>query len=317
MEKYYVGIDVGGMSIKAGVVDENGQIIYKDSIKTMPERPNEEVISDMSKLCESVIKASGVDEAKVCGVGIGIPGTVNSEKGSVSYAANLNFKKVKVVSEFKKSCKLPTYLGNDANCAALGETLFGSGKGKKNSILVTLGTGIGTGFILDGKIMEGRNGEGAEGGHICIRINGEKCTCGAKGCWEAYASATALIRQTSKALEKYPDSLMHGIVSEMGKVSGRTAFLAAKAGDKAGKKVVKDYVNYVACGIINLVNIFRPDIIMIGGGVSHEGEYFIKMIEKVVKKRAFGGKNNTVPPIVGAMLGNDAGIVGAAALAIK
>ncbi len=317
MKKYYVGIDVGGMSIKAGLVDEDGKIIYKETCKTMPERANAEVIHDMNRLCESVISGAGVDPSAVRGVGIGIPGTVNGKKGVVSYAANLNFKKVNVIEEFEKGCGLPAFIGNDANCAALGETLFGSGGGKKNSILVTLGTGIGTGFILNGEILEGRNGEGAEGGHICIKMNGEKCTCGERGCWEAYASATALIRQTACALEKYPDSIMHGIVKDMGKVSGRTAFIAAKEGDKAGKKVVRDYVKFVASGIINLVNVFRPDVIMVGGGVSHEGEYFIKMIEKVVQKHAFGGKNNTVPPIVKASLGNDAGIIGAAALAMK
>lgn len=316
MEKYFIGVDIGGMSIKAGLVDEKGRIVFKNTCKTLPERHYSEVIKDMYNLCCQVAESGGTTLENIVGIGIGVPGTVNSQKGVVTYSGNLNFKKVNVIKEFKKHCNVPVFIGNDANCAALGETLFGSGGGLKNSILVTLGTGVGTGFILDGKILEGNNGEGAEGGHFRIKINGEKCTCGERGCWEAYASATALMRQTKAALLKYPDSVMHEIVKDMGKVSGRTAFLAYNRGDKAGAKVVKQYVNYVACGIITLVNIFRPDIIMIGGGVSHEGDYFIKMVEKIVRRHSFGGSNNTVPPVVKASLGNDAGIIGAAALAM-
>lgn len=314
--KYYIGVDIGGMSIKAGVVDGEGKIFYKDSCKTMPERNYSEVIKDMYDLCVKVAEGAKLSLKEISGIGIGIPGTVNSEKGLVTYSGNLNFKNVNVLKEFAKYCDVPSFIGNDANCAALGETRYGSGGGKKNSILVTLGTGIGTGFIINDAIFEGNNGEGAEGGHICIKINGEKCTCGEKGCWEAYASATALIRQTKRAMEKHPESLMNDIAREAGKVGGRTAFLAYKAGDKAAAKVVKNYVNYISRGVINLVNIFRPDVIMIGGGVSHEGEYFIKMIEKIVSGHSFGGKNNTVPPVVAASLGNDAGIIGAAALSM-
>ena len=316
MADYFVGVDIGGMSIKAGVVDKSGHIISKDSCETRPERHYSEVIADMGKLIDKVIADSGVPYASVGGVGIGIPGTVNSLTGIVSYSGNLNFKKVNVLKELKKTCSLPSFIGNDANCAALGEAKYGSGGGKKNAILVTLGTGVGTGFVIDGKILEGNKGEGAEGGHICIRMGGEKCTCGERGCWEAYASASALIRQTKKAMEKNPDSAMNDIVKDMGKVSGRTAFLAMNQGDKAGTRVVKSYVKYIAQGIINLVNIFRPDVIMVGGGVSHEGDYFIKMIERVVRRHSFGGTNNTVPPVVKASLGNDAGIIGAAALAM-
>lgn len=316
MGKYYLGVDVGGMSIKAGLVDEKGKILYKDSCRTLPERHYSEVIKDMYLLCERVARGGGVGIDGISGAGIGVPGTVNSALGLVTYSGNLNFEKVYILREFAKHCSLPVFVGNDANCAALGETRFGSGGGRKNAILVTLGTGVGTGFIVDDRIYEGNNGEGAEGGHICIKIKGEKCTCGERGCWEAYASATALMRQTARAIERHPDSKMSDYVREMGKVSGRTAFLAYRDGDRAAKRVVKNYVGYVACGIINLVNIFRPEIVMIGGGVSHEGEYFVKMVEDVVKVHSFGGSNNTVPPVVLASLGNDAGIIGAAALAM-
>ncbi len=314
--KYYIGIDVGGMSIKAGIVDGMGNIIAKETAPTEAERSSQEVIKTMYDLCETVIHKANLTKADIASVGIGSPGTVNSQKGIISFSANLHFKNVNVLKEFRTHWDIPVFVGNDANCAALGETLFGSGKGKKNAILITLGTGVGTGFIIDGKIYEGRNGEGAEGGHICIRMGGEKCSCGERGCWEAYASATALIRQTKKAMEKYPDSLMHQVAKEHGKVSGRTAFTAHLEGDKPAISVVTKYVKYVATGLLVLVNIFRPDIIIVGGGISHEGDYFIKKIEKYVRKHAFGRNLNRVPPIIRASLGNDAGIVGAAALGL-
>jgi glucokinase len=314
---YYIGIDIGGMTIKAGLVNENGAIIAKKSCETNPERHYSHLVADMYSLCLSLVSKEGIDIGEVKGIGMGCPGTVNSEKGIITYAANLNFININIIKEFSKHTNIPVYVGNDANCAALGEVKFGRGKGLKDAILITLGTGVGSGFVLDGKIFEGKDGAGAEGGHICLKLNGEKCTCGEKGCWEAYASATALIRITKKAMAKYPDSVMHQIANEQDKVSGRTAFLAYHKGDKAGEKVVREYVRNVAWGIITLINIFRPEIFMIGGGVSHEGEYFIKMVERLVRRHAFGGKYNKVCPIVAASLGNDAGIVGAAAIAMK
>lgn len=314
---YYIGIDIGGMTIKAGLVGENGEIIAKKSCETNPNRHYSELVLDMYNLCVSLAKEKGIDFSEIKGIGMGCPGTVNSKKGVITYAANLNFINVNIIKEFSKHTNIPAFVGNDANCAALGEVKFGRGKGCKDAILITLGTGVGSGFVIDGKIFEGKDGAGAEGGHICLKVNGEKCTCGEKGCWEAYASATALIRITKKAMAKYPDSYMNKIAEEAGKVSGRTAFDAYHKGDKAAEKVVKEYVRNVAWGIITLINIFRPDIFMIGGGVSHEGEYFIKMIERLVRRHAFGGKFNKVCPIVAASLGNDAGIVGAAAIAMK
>lgn len=314
--KHYLGVDIGGMTIKAGLVDEDGKILYKDVCETRPERANELVIKDIYLLCERILKENNLTFDDIEGIGMGIPGTVNSGKGVVTYSGNLNFKKVNVIKEFSKYCSRPAYLGNDANCAALGETKFGSGKGKKNSILITLGTGIGTGFILDGKIFEGNRGEGAEGGHICIKMGGEKCTCGERGCWEAYASALGLMRETKKYMEKYPDSLMNELYNKYGEINGKIPFEAYKAGDKAAEKVIKNYVRYIAAGTINLVNIFRPDVIMIGGGVSNAGDYFIEMVEKIVRRHSFGGRNNVVPPVKKAVLGNDAGIIGAACLAM-
>lgn len=311
--RYYIGVDIGGMSIKAGVVDENGRILVKKSCVTRADESYEVIVKDIYELCVSVTEAAGLKKEDVCAVGMGSPGTVNSEKGIISFSGNLNFRNVNIVKEFRKHWDIKTTVNNDANCAALGEARFGGEKFEKDAIFITLGTGIGTGFIIDGKIFEGNRGEGAEGGHICIKMGGEKCTCGERGCWEAYASATALLRQTERAMAKYPDSLMNKLAAEKGGVDGTVPFEAYKAGDKAAEKVVKTYVKYVATGLVTLINIFRPKLIAIGGGVSNAGDWFIKMIERATKKHVFGGKVNKMPKIVKASLGNDAGIVGAAA----
>lgn len=311
--RYYIGVDIGGMSIKAGVVDENGRILVKKSCVTRADESYEVIVKDIYDLCVSVTEAAGLKKEDVRAVGMGSPGTVNSAKGIISFAGNLNFRNVNIVKEFRKHWDIKTAVNNDANCAALGEARFGGEKFEKDAIFITLGTGIGTGFIIDGKIFEGNRGEGAEGGHICIKMGGEKCTCGERGCWEAYASATALLRQTERAMAKYPDSLMNKLAAEKGGVDGTVPFEAYKAGDKAAEKVVKTYVKYVATGLVTLINIFRPKLIAIGGGVSNAGDWFIKMIERATKKHVFGGKVNKMPKIVKASLGNDAGIVGAAA----
>lgn len=314
MEKYYLGVDIGGMSVKAGVVGAEGKIAVKDSCVTRIDGGTEAFIGDVHNLCVKVAAAKGLKLSDLSGIGMGIPGTVDSRRGIVTYSGNLDFKRTNVFREWQKFSEVTIKIGNDANCAALGETRFGGGGGVRNSVLVTLGTGVGTGFIVDNKIFEGKNGEGAEGGHICVKMNGEKCTCGERGCWEAYASAAALVKQTARAIKKHPESLMREIYAERGELSARIAFDAFKKGDKTAENVVKRYVRYVATGITTMVNIFRPDVVIIGGGVSHEGEYFIKMVERLVRRHAFGGRFNKVPPVVGATLGNDAGIIGSAAM---
>lgn len=311
---YYIGIDIGGMSIKAGVVDSAGKIVEKDTIVPRVAEGQDAIAKDMFDLCEKVIKKAGLEKKDISGVGFGSPGTVDADKGVITFAANLGFKKFALLKEFSKYWEVKTAVGNDANCAALGETKFGGGKNKQNAFFVTLGTGVGTGFIVDGKILTGHKGGGSEGGHICIRMGGEKCSCGERGCWEAYASATGLIRQTEKALKKYPDSLMSTTL-ENGKVTGRTAFEAARLGDKAATKVIDTYAKYVATGIVLLINVFRPEVVMIGGGVSNAGDILLSRVNRYVSRHCFGDKRiNPVPKIVLAELGNDAGIIGAASL---
>ncbi|MFA6866804.1 MAG: ROK family protein [Clostridia bacterium] len=313
---FVVGIDIGGMTIKAGLIDENGKILQKAVCDTLPERNYKEIVKDLSKLVHTLCEKQGISIDVLGGVGIGSPGAIDCNKGIIVYAGNLNCKNAPLVQELGKYINVPIYLGNDADCAALGETKYGSGEGVANAIMVTLGTGIGTGFIINNQILQGGLGIGGEGGHICIEVDGQQCTCGEKGCWEAYASATALIRLTKEAMAKDKNSLLHKVASEQGEVNGRTSFIAYKKGDKTAIELVNKYVKYLATGLISYVNVFRPQIIILGGGVSNEGEYFIKMVEDYVKEHAFGKSFNKICKIVGATLGNDAGIIGAGMLAM-
>lgn len=313
---YYLGIDVGGMSIKGALVDKEGVIHYRANIKTEAEKTSEEILQDIKDLCLSLVSEGGIKINALRGIGIGIPGSIDAEEGVIVYSNNINFENVKIVEYLKKTFDCPIKIGNDANVAALGEMKYGSGKGSKNLILVTLGTGVGTGIIVESKILLGKYGAGGEGGHMTLVYNGLPCTCGKKGCWERYASATALIRITEEYSNKYPDSEVAKIIKKEGKISGKTAFIAARNGDKTGAKIVSKYVKYVAEGLISLVNIFRPDCILIGGGVSNEGSYLMKKIERRVSRYSYGGSRNYKVPVKKAELQNDAGMLGAAALCI-
>lgn len=315
---YLIGIDVGGMSIKGGIVDRyNGKIIEQYAIPTNKYSAEYSISEDIAKVIDFLIVKTGIKFEQIVGIGIGQPGSIDSERGIIRYSNNIALENVPVVEELQKKYEVPIYINNDANCAALGEYVFGAGRGYKDIVFVTLGTGVGSGIIIDGKLFEGRSCAGAEAGHMVIVVGGEKCNCGRRGCWEAYASATALIRQTKAAMDANPDSLMHKIAEEEGKVSGKTAFRAAKVGDAAGQKVVDTYINYISEGLINMANIFRPDAILIGGGISKEKEYLTKPLQKLMDGDAFGGKYNPKVIVKTASLQNDAGILGAAALVLE
>ena len=315
---YYIGIDVGGMSIKAGVADINGNVLHKTTIVTRGNYDAEYTISnDIHKLIVKLLDEANIPEEKIAAVGIGQAGSIDSERGIINYWNNIPMKNVHVVEELKKWHKTPVFIDNDANVAALGECVFGAAKGLRNVMLVTLGTGVGSGIIIDGKIYRGEYGAGAEAGHMRIVMNGEPCTCGGRGCWEAYASVSALIRQTKAAMEKHPESMMCSIAAEMGEVNGITAFKAARAGDKAALEVVARYIEYVGTGLISLQNIFRPQIFLIGGGISKEGEFLTDPLEKFVQDGMFDKETGDPVKIRPAALHNDAGILGAAALAIE
>lgn len=310
-----IGIDLGGTNIVAAVVnDENYEILAKAKTPTAMPRTAEEIFDDIAMVSKQAMAEAGITISDVYSVGLGTPGTVNAE-GIIEYANNLGFDHIPAKDMLieRLGCD-NVHIENDANCAALGEAYAGCGNGAKNFVAVTLGTGVGSGVIVDGKIVSGVNHAGGECGHSVIVVDGEPCTCGRKGCWEAYASATALINQTKAAMEQYPDSVMHELAKEEGQVSGRTAFDAMRRGDIGGIKVVDKYIKYVSCGLINLVNIFQPEVICIGGGICNEGETLLRPLRRYVESERYSVYSKIQSKIVKASLGNDAGIIGAAIL---
>lgn len=310
-----IGIDLGGTNIVAAVVNDEYEMVGKAKTPTATPRSADEIFDDIAKVCKEAMAQAGITIKDIFSVGIGTPGTVNKE-GVIEFANNLGFVNVPAKEMLIERLGIENvYVDNDANCAALGEAQAGSGHGAKDFIAVTLGTGVGSGVIINGKIVAGVNNAGGECGHSVIVVDGEPCTCGRKGCWEAYASATALINQTKAAMEKYPDSVMHELVkANGGKVDGRTAFDAMRRGDIAGIKVVDAYVKYVACGLINLVNIFQPETICIGGGICNEGETLLRPLRRYIDSERYSVYSKIQSKIVKAELGNDAGIIGAALL---
>ena len=208
----------------------------------------------------------------------------------------------------------PVCVENDANAAAYGELVAGAAKGKSSCVCITLGTGVGGGVIIDGKIMAGHNFAGAELGHTVIVVDGEPCTCGRRGCWEAYASATGLIRQTKRAMEAHRDSQMWALAGNLEQVNGRTAFDAMRKGDAAGEAVVDDYIRYIACGLVNMINIFQPEVLCVGGGICNEGETLMKPLREYIERERYSQYSDKQTEICVAQLGNDAGIIGAAYL---
>lgn len=312
----YIGIDLGGTNIAAGLVDEKGTVIAKKSIPTLASRPVDEIIKDMADLALSITAENGLSPKDVEWVGIGSPGTVDNGRGMIVYANNIGFRETPISEIFQKTWDIPVYLGNDADCAALGEAHAGAAKGCSSAIMITLGTGLGGGIIINKKIYSGFNCAGGELGHMCIVYDGQPCTCGRKGCWEAYSSATALIRMTSEAMLADTDHksllwTMHDARIES--ISGKSAFRAADAGDKIAAEVLDRYFKYLACGISNIINIFQPEVLVIGGGISKEGEKLTAPIRALVSNEIY---TRGVPQtqIKTATLGNDAGIVGAAML---
>ncbi len=317
--KYMIGIDLGGTKIAAGVVDSTGRIVSKYTVPTNPRRHYSEIIADMAFAAEKACSISGMSTALMEGIGIGSPGSVDSENGVIIYTNNINFDNTPMREEMRKHIDLPVYISNDANCAALGETAdTGAASGFQNVILITLGTGLGGGIIINGRVYEGEYGAGAELGHTVISVDGPLCTCGRKGCWECYSSATGLIRMTVEALEKNKNTLMWEMTGrDITRVSGRTAFDASREGDALALKVVYEYIRYLAEGVINMINVFRPEIFLIGGGICNEGDYLFNPLREFVAKSIYGGDRIPMPKIMKAKLGNEAGIIGAAMLVIK
>ena len=307
---YRIGIDLGGTNIAAGVVDEGQHIVAEVSLPTGAERPAEAVVADICRAAEKAMEKAGITAAHCASVGIGSPGTCDSANGVVVRAYNLGWFNVPVCSMVTARLGLPCHLSNDANCAALAETVAGAAVGCRNMMLITLGTGVGGGIIVDGKLVSGMGGAGGEPGHSLLVLDGEPCTCGRRGCWEVYASATALIRQGREAAAAHPTSLLN----RYPELTGRDVFDAADAGDEAAQAVLERYYVYVAAGITDLVNILSPEMVLIGGGISRQGERLLRPIRRYVAANCFGGESRPQPIIQAAQLGNEAGIIGAAAL---
>lgn len=311
---YSVGIDLGGTNIAVGIVDANNKIIGRGKEKTFKERPAEEIFESMAKAVNAALEDAGITIDDVRSIGIGTPGSVDKEKGEIVYANNLNFHHIMAKDILKKYFDTEIYIDNDANCAALGEAVAGAGNGVKNFVAVTLGTGVGSGIIVDGKIVTGSNDAGGECGHMVIVVDGEDCTCGRKGCWEAYASATALIKQTKAAMLENKDSIMWTLCDSIDAVSGRTAFDAMRMGDKTGSDVVDKYLKYVSVGTVNLINAFQPDVLCFGGGICNEGDTILNPIREYVERERYSKYAEKQTQLCRAVLGNDAGIIGAALL---
>ncbi len=310
---YKLGIDLGGTNIVAGVVDENYKIIATAKRKTNCPRPAEEIIDDMAAVALEVIEKAGLKKEDIEAAGVGSPGAIDPNNGVVCFANNLGFFNVPMASMLKERTGIDFYLENDANAAAYGEFVAGAGQGTKDFVMITLGTGVGGGIIIGGKLYSGSNYAGAELGHMVICMDGEMCGCGRQGCWESYASATALIRQTKQAMIKYPNTIMWQMCNkDINAVNGRTAFDAMRQGDDAGKLVVDKYIYYISVGIANCINIFQPEIICIGGGVSNEGDNLTEPIKKYVEGDDYARNVTNKSKIKTATLGNDAGIIGAA-----
>lgn len=306
----YIGVDIGGTNLAAGIVDEHGRITARDSLPTLRGRSSGEIITDIARLCRSLVDKAGLSMSDIKKIGAGCPGTIDTQTGTAVYVNNLKMEGVPLAAELERLLQKEVHLENDANAAAYGEYCI-YGDGVKSFIMITLGTGVGSGIILDGKIYRGFNGAGGELGHMTLVSGGRRCSCGKDGCWEAYASVTALIAQTEEAIKENPQSLTARLAADRGKISGRTAFEAAKAGDRVGSDIVSRYAKYVADGIVSAVNIFQPEKIVIGGGISREGDYLLKPVAEIVKANDYN-KYRPHTQLETAKLFNDAGIIGAA-----
>ncbi len=313
--KYYIGIDLGGTNIAAGVVNEKNEIIAQCSVKTRGERPAEQIIDDMAAVAKLAVEKAGISMADIEWVGVGAPGTANKATGTIEYSNNLNWHDVPLVAMLVERLSCPVFIENDANAAAYGEYVAGSAKDAKISVMVTLGTGVGGGIVIENEIYTGFNFAGAELGHTVMVVDGRPCTCGRNGCFEAYASATGLIATTKEHMNADKNSIMWKLCEgDINEVNGKTSFDAMREGDITATTVVDEYMKYLACGITNIINTFQPDILCVGGGISHERDYLIEPMKKLIAKEVYSRDSAKNTVIVVASLGNDAGIIGAALL---
>jgi len=312
----YLGIDLGGTHISAGLVNEEGKLLKKTVCKNLVDKSCEEYVKNMIALCQNILDDQGMTISQINSVGIGFPGTPDNEKGTVSCNSSIKINNAPIREEFNKYFDVKVYLENDANCAALSEAVVGAARDCEHSVTITLGTGIGVGIVTNKKVYSGFNNAGSEAGHNILVVDGEKCPCGRRGCWEAYSSAPALKREAVKLLEndKNKTSCMFKMVNnDLSRVDGKIIFEASKQGDVIAQKVVAQYVKYLSEGIANIINVLMPEVLVIGGGISRQGDYLLEMLKSRVYELIYT-KNEPKTAIKIAELGVDAGIIGAAML---
>ncbi|MBQ9419161.1 MAG: ROK family protein [Synergistaceae bacterium] len=307
---FYIGVDIGGTNLKIGVVDSQGNIISETSIPTGADRPQDIVLQDIVSAVKTSIANSGVDPKEIKAVGMGSPGAIDTVNGVVIRNYNLGWKDFHICEKMSEALGIPARLENDADAAALGEVVAGSAKGAKSALIITLGTGVGSGFVINEKIFQG-----CEFGHMVIAYGGRACTCGRKGCFEAYSSATGLINMTKEAIERNPDGILASVAKAEGSVSGRTVFDAADKGDSEAAKVIDEYLEYLACGLANLINGLQPEVVSIGGGIAKQGESLLAPLRVKVEREVFKGIK--LPKIVSCTLGYKAGLIGAAMACVE
>ncbi len=319
---YRIGIDLGGTNIAAGLVNEQFQIVAKESTPTLVGRPNEEIVADIATLCKKVCAVAGIAEDQVVSIGIASPGIVDDETGEVVYTNNLDMCHFPIIPLLKKQVSVQNiHIENDANAAAWGEAIAGAAKGSRSSVMITLGTGVGGGIIAGGKVYKGFNSAAGELGHIVIRVDGRPCTCGRRGCWETYSSATGLIRTTEEKIAECEKAgrptKMTDLIAAKGRATGRTAFDAMRQGDAAAKEVVDEYIKCLASGLASMINIFQPEVLSIGGGISNEGQTLLDLVLPLVRSQTYGTGLIPETDIRIAQLKNDAGIIGGAVLGME
>ena len=310
----YIGIDLGGTGIKIGVVDESGPILSQGETPPLAGRPYEDIIADMGRCMLDVMARGGFEEKDVASIGVGIPGVADEKTGHVIFCTNLGWSDVPLRTELQKYLNKPVYIDNDATVAGFAESICGVSAGCHSSVFMTLGTGVGGGIVIDGKPYSGPNGVGSEIGHMIVMIDGEPCTCGNRGCWERYASATAIIRMGRESAQLHPDgAIARAVGGDLGKITAKTVMDLAKEGDPQAKEIFDKYVYYLCVGIVNLINCIDPEVIALGGGVSKAGDFLLNAVRAKLPEMIFY-KTMPYARIELATLGNDAGIIGAAML---
>lgn len=310
-----VGIDIGGTDIKMALIQENGTIFDRIDIPTNLPRPAECVTQDIINAILQLANKNNATIEDMAGIGIGCPGVVDSENGIIKYANNLAWTRFEMADFIEKSIGVRPIIHNDANAAAYGESICGIAKNCKSAVILTLGTGVGSGLIMNGALHTGCDGRASEIGHMIIADTGETCTCGNKGCFESYASATALINMTRKSIANNTHSKLYDLSDKGQRIDGKTAFTAARMGDACGIEIVNQYIGYLACGIANIINMLRPEVVGLSGGVSNEGDYLLKPLRAKVNDMLYGGYLSGGTQIERCLLGNNAGMIGAAMLA--